>query len=217
MYTSHIVPTGPPLNVSVIPLNATSLYVSWRPPQDDLINGVITSYSVQLFEVETSSTQIVNSVTGLSVTVGGLHPNYNYRVQVAAVTTGTGPYSNISLVQLPVSSEFYTIRIGKYCALCSGPSGSPTGVTGASTSPYSITISWTAPEPGLLNGAVTGYIINVTHSDTLVSTQYSSFSTSLVINNLEPYTTYICVVAAQTSAGNGPFSLLILIQTQETG
>lgn len=98
-----------------------------------------------------------------------------------------------------------------------GPSGSPTGVTGLSTSPYSITISWTAPAPGLLNGAVTGYIINVTHADTLVTVQYNSGSTNVVISNLEPYTTYICVVAAETSAGNGPFSHLILIQTQETG
>ena len=105
------VPTGPPLNVSTLALNATSLFVTWKAPQDDLQNGIITSYSVQLFEVETSSTQIVNSVIGLSVTVGGLHPNYMYRVQVAAVTTGTGPYSDISLVQLPVSSKFNTIKV----------------------------------------------------------------------------------------------------------
>ena len=215
------VPTGPPLNVSTLALNATSLFVTWKPPQNDLQNGIITSYSVQLFEVETSSTQIINSVTGLSVTVAALHPNYMYRVQVAAVTTGLGPYSNISAVQLPVSSEFTTIITHAesvyYVRCCSGPSGSPTGVSGASTSPYSITIAWTAPEPGLLNGAVTGYIINVTHSDTLVTVQYNSITTSLVINNLEPFTTYICVVAAETAAGNGPFSHLILVQTQETG
>lgn len=58
-----------------------------------------------LYEVDTSSTQIVNQVVGTSVSVNGLHPNYMYEVQVAAVTTGLGPYSSKSVVQLPVASE----------------------------------------------------------------------------------------------------------------
>lgn len=98
-----------------------------------------------------------------------------------------------------------------------GPSGSPTGVSGFSNSPYSITVAWATPAPGLLNGAVTGYIINVTHSNTLLTVQYTSNTTTLVVSDLEPYTRYICVVAAETSVGAGPFSHLILIQTDETG
>ena len=103
--TNSIVPTGPPLNISVIPLNSTSLYVTWKPPQGELQNGIITSYSVQLFEVETSTTQIINYVTGLSVVVNNLRSNYMYQVQVAAVTTGLGPYSVTVKSQLPEDSE----------------------------------------------------------------------------------------------------------------
>lgn len=101
-------PTGAPQNVSVIPLNATSLYVTWRPPQTDLQNGLITGYNVLLNEIETASTQIISSTNSLSVVVSNLHPNYMYEVQVAAITTGLGPYSEKAVTQLPVASECFT-------------------------------------------------------------------------------------------------------------
>lgn len=102
-----IVPTGPPLNVSVLPLNSTSLYTSWRPPQNDLQNGIIVGYSILLHEVETASTQIISSVMGLSAIVTSLHPSYTYEVQIAAVTTGVGPYSLNVQSQLPEDSEHF--------------------------------------------------------------------------------------------------------------
>ena len=60
---------------------------------------------MQLFELETSSTQLINSVTGLSVVINNLHSNYMYQVQVAAVTTGLGPYSVAVQSQLPEDSK----------------------------------------------------------------------------------------------------------------
>lgn len=109
------------MNVSVTPLNATSLYVNWKPPLTPLQNGVVTGYNVLLNEMETASTQIVPSVAGLFVVVTDLHPNYHYEVQVAAITIGLGPYSNGVNTQLPVASELtiltvHGILIYKHCS-----------------------------------------------------------------------------------------------------
>ena len=40
--------------------------------------------------------------------------------------------------------------------------------------------------------------------------------TRVVIGDLDPYTTYVCVVAAETSVGVGPFSHLFFVQTDES-
>lgn len=85
------------------------------------------------------------------------------------------------------------------------------------TTPYTISITWTSPPPDEQNGVITGYIINVTHADTLVVVQYHTVVTSIILMDLDPYTTYVCVVAAETSAGIGPFSHLFFVQTKEAG
>ena len=84
-------------------------------------------------------------------------------------------------------------------------------------SPYSVVINWEPPPEEEQNGVIIKYTINVTYTDTLVVTQYFTTSTSINITSLEPYTTYVCVVAADTAVGTGPFSHLVFVQTLETG
>ena len=76
---------------------------------------------------------------------------------------------------------------------------------------------WTPPPPNQQNGVIIRYVINVTHIDTLETIQYYSTVTSITITGLDPYTTYVCVVAAETTIGVGPFSHLFFVQTEETG
>ena len=97
------------------------------------------------------------------------------------------------------------------------PSGFPEEVTGNSTSPYSIYLSWNPPAPSQQNGDIIQYVINVTHTETLDTMQYMTALTYITITGLDPYTTYVCVVAAETTVGVGPFSHLYFIQTDETG
>lgn len=97
------------------------------------------------------------------------------------------------------------------------PSGFPRDLTGTTNSAFSIYLSWNPPPLDEQSGDIVQYVINVTHAGTLVTTQYNSTTTYINITNLEPYTTYICVVAAGTSVGTGPFSHLFFIQTQESG
>ena len=47
--------------------------------------------------------------------------------------------------------------------------------------------------------------------------QYITTVAYITITGLDPYTTYVCVVAAETTVGVGPFSHLYFIQTDETG
>ena len=73
------------------------------PPQDDL-NGVIRSYTILVLEVNTGNTTSYTS-TETSLTVGFLHPYYQYQVSVAAVTVGQGPFSNTTTIQMPQDGE----------------------------------------------------------------------------------------------------------------
>lgn len=85
------------------------------------------------------------------------------------------------------------------------------------TTPYSISLKWAPPSSDEQHGIITGYVINVTHADTLNTMQYRTTRTSINITGLDPYTTYVCVVAAETSVGVGPFSHLFFVQTEEAG
>ena len=97
------------------------------------------------------------------------------------------------------------------------PSGIPQDVSLNNVTPYSISLMWTPPPPSQQNGAIVGYIVNLTHANTLETIQYYSIVTNVAITGLDPYTTYICVVAAETTIGVGPFSQLFFEKTKEAG
>ena len=85
------------------------------------------------------------------------------------------------------------------------------------TTSESISLSWSPPDVQSQNGIITGYLINVTAIGTGETFQVSSTTTNLVIQSLRPFTMYICVIAAETSAGTGPFSISLTVQTNESG
>ena len=111
---------------------------------------------------------------------------------------------------LSINLYFFSI----YCYIV--PSGFPKEVTGNSTSTQ-IYLSWSPLSLNEQNGNIIQYVINVTHADTLDTVQYFTNSTFISITGLDPHTTYVCVVAAKTSVGIGPFSHLYFIQTEEDG
>ena len=77
---------------------------------------------------------------------------------------------------------------------------------------------WTPPPINQQNGAILRYVANVTHIDTLNTIQYYSTVTSMTITGLDPYNTYVFVVAAETAIGVGPYSdSSFTVQTKETG
>ncbi len=85
------------------------------------------------------------------------------------------------------------------------------------TSAYSATLTWSPPPLEGQNGDITGYVIDVTVLETNETFQLSTVNTYLVVTALRPYRTYVCVIAAQTALGNGPFSAQFIVTTPEDG
>lgn len=106
------VPTGPPVGVIATPVNSTSVFISWDPPQLEFQNGVITGYSIILTTVmvDSRSASFFSSNTG-NITIRPLHPFTAHVIAVAAQNSvGTGPYtSNYSTM---------TPEDGKSCFYC---------------------------------------------------------------------------------------------------
>ena len=98
------------------------------------------------------------------------------------------------------------------------PSGPPQLFYGSATSPYVVSINWQPPVFTEQNGVITGYVVNITSLDTAVTWQLTTTNTTtLQIPNLTPYTNYVCIIAARTAIGVGPFSTVLDIQTLEDG
>ena len=84
----------------VIPVNSTSVNVSWSEVQ--CFNGSITHYLVQYQSSCDGAMQDVTT-SGTIQTVSGLEPNCVYTFRVAAVRAAekTGPFSNPINASLP--------------------------------------------------------------------------------------------------------------------
>ena len=97
------------------------------------------------------------------------------------------------------------------------PSASPLGFGGNATSSRSASISWSPPPADQWNGIILLYVINVTVVETGQTFQLNSTTTSLTVSTLQPYRNYICIIAAVTSVGTGPFSARFTLTTPQDG
>ena len=102
---STAVPDGPPLSIQAISDSASSIMVSWSPPNMALQNGNITSY--KLLHTADSSQRLdlrpllVVKGTTLSHRLTSLQANTRYYISVAAATSiGFGPFATTSTVTL---------------------------------------------------------------------------------------------------------------------
>ena len=88
-----VAPGAAPTMLTASNVTATSITLSWEPPESDLQNGVIRHYLIQVLETQTGN-NLTYQVTALTVfTVGDLHPFYTYSFSVQAVTVAAGPLS----------------------------------------------------------------------------------------------------------------------------
>lgn len=74
-----------------------------------------------------------------------------------------------------------------------------------------------APRLDRQNGIITGYSVNVTNRDNRESILFSTTQTSITVEQLRAFTTYLCSVAAQTVVGLGPYTSTLMITTDEDG
>ena len=85
------------------------------------------------------------------------------------------------------------------------------------TTSTSISLTWEPPADDQINGIIVLYIIRVVPVNGGATLYYNSSTTSVTLTSLSPYTTYECYIAAETSAGRGPFSSALTVQTDESG
>ena len=77
---------------------------------------------------------------------------------------------------------------------------------------------WTPPPEDLQNGIIVDYTVNITVTETGESFQHATDgNTTLLLTGLHPYYTYSITVAASTSIGLGPFTVMYFIRMPEDG
>ena len=87
-------PNAPPEELVAATVSSTSFVLSWSPPPTSQQNGIIREYTVNISELQTGISVVLNS-TITSVSVLSLHPYYTYECVVSAYTVGSGPYSEV--------------------------------------------------------------------------------------------------------------------------
>ena len=112
---------------------------------------------------------------------------------------------------------FYYVLLLFVMIIIVEPTSSPKDFNVTVTSPYSAVLTWAPPLPDQQNGIIIGYIINVTILETNETFLLFSNTTSLTVNGLRPFRNYMCIIAAQTSVGTGPYSAVFTVITPQDG
>ena len=99
-----LVPSAPPTDISAIALNATTLNITWQPPDPANQNGIIRSYVVAVFSPDSDTSQQLESNES-HIVLYNLHPFYSYSFFIAAETVGPGPFTEIFSIQMPPAGE----------------------------------------------------------------------------------------------------------------
>ena len=105
VFFSPSVPSASPREIGGEALSSSSLLLTWQPPLDNQLNGILTGYVVNVTETETGD-QYQISTDAAQYTFEGLHPFYRYTFIVAALTIGPGPFSGIFHLQMPQDGMF---------------------------------------------------------------------------------------------------------------
>ena len=97
------------------------------------------------------------------------------------------------------------------------PAASPQIIQSMIVNSSSVLISWQPPPLNDRNGIISIYVVNVSLevNDTMPK-QYITSSLNVTLVGLNPFSTYVVAVAAETSVGRGPFSVFT-IYTPEDG
>ena len=112
-------------------------------------------------------------------------------------------------------------KIFKMCSCLSiqtaVPSGPPLSLNDADVGSRSVLLTWAPPHFYLQNGHIGQYVIRVTHNQTGLTYTVVSMTNERLLQNLFPFNTYVFEVAAETTAGVGPYSSQLIVTLLEDG
>ncbi|XP_071560755.1 tyrosine-protein phosphatase Lar isoform X5 [Temnothorax nylanderi] len=190
---------GPPENVQVSDITATSVKLSWSYKGPDELQYYVIQHKPK--HVNQAYAEI-SGITTMYYHVRSLSPYTEYELYVIAVNSiGRGP---------PSAPVIVTTGETK-------PGTAPRKVQVRPLSSSTMVIQWDEPETP--NGQVTGYKVYYTtdSNQPMASWQYQMVDNSQLttISELTPHTIYTIRVQALTSVGPGPLSLPVQIKTQQ--
>ena len=109
-----LAPTSPPINISVVVTNSTALNASWRIPNEDKHNGLLTQVEIQVLGInlDTTERRIIVSINDSNdtstelYTITGLEEFVNYSI-ILSVRNGAGlsPFSDALFVTTRAASK----------------------------------------------------------------------------------------------------------------
>ncbi|XP_030194616.1 receptor-type tyrosine-protein phosphatase S isoform X22 [Gadus morhua] len=200
--TAEQAPSTAPRQIRGRMLSATTAVIHWDEPEE--ANGQIMGYRVYY---TMDSNQHVNVwekqiVRGSNfVTIQGLIPNKTYFIKVLAYTSvGDGPLSP----DLQIIAK-------------TGVPSQPTDFKGEAKSETSILLSWIAPAQTGQDNQILGYELLYKKRDDKEEKRISfEPTTSYLLKDLKPFTTYTFQLAARSKHGDGAYTNEISAETPQT-
>ncbi|KAJ8416441.1 hypothetical protein AAFF_G00357290 [Aldrovandia affinis] len=200
--TAEQAPSTAPRQVRGRMLSSTTAIIHWDEPEE--ANGQIMGYRVYYtmepgLHVNQWEKQIVRGANFL--TIQGLTPNKTYYIKVLAFTSvGDGPMSP----DLQIIAK-------------TGVPSQPTDFKGEAKSETSILLSWIPPAQNGQDNQVTGYELLYKKGDDKEEKRISfEPTTTFLLKDLKPFTTYIFLLAARSKHGIGAYTNEISAETPQT-
>ncbi|KAK7930022.1 hypothetical protein WMY93_006417 [Mugilogobius chulae] len=200
--TAEQAPSSPPRQVRGRMLSTTTAIIHWDEPEEP--NGQVVGYRVyyttdNMLPVNQWEKQMVRSAN--FITIQSLTPNKTYYIRVLAFTSvGDGPLSQ----DLQIIAK-------------TGVPSQPSDFKGEAKSETSILLSWVAPPQGGPDNQITGYELVYRRSDE-TEEKKATFepTTSYLLKNLKPFSTYTFQLAAKSKHGIGAYTNEVSIDTPQT-
>ncbi|KAM7394177.1 hypothetical protein PAMP_020991 [Pampus punctatissimus] len=200
--TAEQAPSSPPRQVRGRMLSTTTAIIHWDEPEEP--NGQVVGYRVyytsdNTLPVNQWEKQMVRSAN--FITIQGLTPNKTYYIRVLAFTSvGDGPLSQ----DLQIIAK-------------TGVPSQPSDFKGEAKSETSILLSWVAPPQGGPDNQITGYELVYRRADDTEEKKVSfEPTTSYLLKNLKPFSTYTFQLAARSKHGIGAYTNEVSINTPQT-
>ncbi|XP_029921023.1 protein tyrosine phosphatase receptor type Db isoform X6 [Myripristis murdjan] len=200
--TAEQAPSSPPRQVRGRMLSTTTAIIHWDEPEE--ANGQVVGYRVyytsdNTLPVNQWEKQMVRSAN--FITIQGLTPNKTYYIRVLAFTSvGDGPLSQ----DLQIIAK-------------TGVPSQPSDFKGEAKSETSILLSWVAPPQSGPDNQITGYELVYRRADDTEEKKVSfEPTTSYLLKNLKPFSTYTFQLAARSKHGIGAYTNEVSIDTPQT-
>uniref|UniRef100_A0A7N4PI30 protein-tyrosine-phosphatase n=1 Tax=Sarcophilus harrisii TaxID=9305 RepID=A0A7N4PI30_SARHA len=206
-------PSAPPQDVKCVSTRSTAILVSWRPPPAESQNGDLAGYSVRYRALDSEDPhprevkQIPPSTT--QILLESLEKWTEYRITAVAHTAvGPGPESSPIIIRTDEDV----------------PSAPPRKVEVEVLNSTAIKVLWRSPVPSRQHGQIRGYQVHYVRMENgeakglpQIKDVMLADAQEMVIDKLQPETSYSVTVAAYTMKGDGARSKPKLVVTKGTG